>query len=131
MTINLAVGSRLPAWVTSMGRVLLAGLPEAELDRVLAMSQIRAYTADTVTDIAELKRVLAGGRADGYAGVAQELEPGLQSVAVPIIDRSGRVIAARNVRGQSNRFSREAMLEAVPPPLRHAADQINPALLRR
>ncbi|KAG1435520.1 hypothetical protein G6F55_014321 [Rhizopus delemar] len=95
------------------------------------MSQIRAYTADTVTDIAELKRVLAGVRADGYACVAQALEPGLQSVAVPIIDRSGRVIAAMNVSGHSNRFSREAMLEAFLPPLRHAAAQINHALLRR
>jgi IclR family pca regulon transcriptional regulator len=131
MTINLAVGSRLPAWVTSMGRVLLAGLPPAELDRVLAMSQIQRYTADTVTDIDEIKRVLAGVRADGYACVAQELEPGLQSVAVPIIDRSGRVIAAMNVSGHANRFSREAMLEAFLPPLRRAADQINHALLRR
>jgi len=125
------VGSRLPAWVTSMGRVLLAGLPEVELDRVLAMSQIQTYTAETVTDVAELKRVLAGVRADGYACVAQELEPGLQSVAVPIIDRSGRVIAAMNVSGHANRFSREAMLEAFLPPLRRAADQINHALLRR
>jgi len=65
MTINLAVGSRLPAWVTSMGRVLLAGLPAAELDRVLAMSQIQAYTKDTVTDIGALKAILAGVRADG------------------------------------------------------------------
>ncbi|QYJ24771.1 IclR family transcriptional regulator [Achromobacter sp. LC458] len=131
MTINLAVGSRLPAWVTSMGRVLLAGLSDAELDRVLAMSQIQAYTPQTVTDVAELKRLLAGVRADGYACVAQELEPGLQSVAVPIVDRSGRVIAAMNVSGQSNRFTREAMLDAFLPPLRHAADQINHALLRR
>ncbi|WP_088143191.1 IclR family transcriptional regulator [Achromobacter xylosoxidans] len=131
MTINLAVGSRLPAWVTSMGRVLLAGLAEPELDRVLALSQIQTYTPHTVTDIPELKRVLAGVRADGYACVAQELEPGLQSVAVPIMDRSGRVIAAMNVSGHANRFTREEMLAAFLPPLRHAADQINHALLRR
>ena len=61
--------------------------------------------------------------------MAQELEPGLQSVAVPIVDRSGRVIAAMNVSGHANRYTREAMLEAFLPP--RAADQINHALLRR
>lgn len=131
MTINLAVGSRLPAWATSMGRVLLAGLPEADLDRVLAASQIQPYTANTVTDIGELKRILARVRTDGYACVAQELEPGLQSVAVPIVDRSGRVIGAMNVSGHASRFSRDDMLAAFLPPLRHAADQINQSLRRR
>lgn len=131
MTINLAVGSRLPAWVTSMGRVLLAGLPEAQQDRVLADSRIQSYTPGTVTDLAQLKTLLHDVRAQGYACVVQELEPGLQSVAVPIVDRSGRVIAAMNVSGHANRFSREEMLAAFLPPLRRAADQINQALLRR
>ena len=94
------------------------------------MSQIQAYTPHTVTDVVELRRLLDGVRADGYACVAQELEPGLQSVAVPIVDRSGRVIAAMNVSGHANRYTREAMLEAFLPPLRRAADQINHALLR-
>ena len=128
MTINLAVGSRLPAWVTSMGRVLLAGLPPAERDRVLAMSQIQAYTPHTVTDVVELRRLLDGARRRlrlRGAGAGA----GLQSVAVPIVDRSGRVIAAMNVSGHANRYTREAMLEAFLPP-RRAADQINHALLR-
>ena len=131
LRVNLDVGTRLPAFTTSMGRVLLAGLTEPELDRVLAMSQIRTYTPHTITGIDALKRVLAGVRADGYACVAQELEPGLQSVAVPIMDRSGRVIAAMNVSGHANRYSRQEMLAAFLPPLRRAADQINHALLRR
>jgi IclR family pca regulon transcriptional regulator len=131
MSINLAVGSRLPAWVTSMGRVLLAGLSPDEQDRVLADSDIQAYTTRTVTDIAQLKQCLAQVTADGYACVVQELELGLQSLAVPIIDRSGRVIGAMNVSGQTSRYSREAMLAAFLPPLRHAADQINQALRRR
>ncbi|WP_080362151.1 IclR family transcriptional regulator [Bordetella pertussis] len=131
MTINLAVGSRLPAWVTSMGRVLLAGLPEAEQDRLLDESQIQPYTPATVVDRAELKRILAGVRADGYACVVQELEPGLQSVAVPIVDRGGRVIGAMNVSGHANRYSREEMLQAFLPPLRSAAEHINQALRRR
>jgi len=131
MSINLSVGSRLPAWVTSMGRVLLAGLPPAEQDRVLAASDIRALTPHTVTDLGELKRILAQVRADGYACVVQELEPGLQSVAVPIVDRGGRVIGAMNVSGHANRYSREAMLDAFLPPLRRAAEQIDQALRRR
>lgn len=131
MTINLAVGSRLPAWVTSMGRVLLAGLSEREQDGLLDASRIEAYTPATITDRAELKRVLAGVRDEGYACVVQELEPGLQSVAVPIVDRGGRVIGAMNVSGHANRYSRQQMLDAFLPPLRHAAEQINQALRRR
>ncbi|HYG46153.1 MAG TPA: IclR family transcriptional regulator [Bordetella sp.] len=131
MSINLSVGSRLPAWVTSMGRVLLAGLPPAEQDRVLAASDIRALTPHTVTDLGKLKRILAQVRADGYACVVQELEPGLQSVAVPIVDRAGRVIGAMNVSGHANRFSRAAMLDAFLPPLRRAAEHIDQALRRR
>lgn len=131
MSINLSVGSRLPAWVTSMGRVLLAGLPPAEQDRVLAASDIRAHTPHTVTDLPGLKRILAQVRADGYACVVQELEPGLQSVAVPIVGRGGRVVGAMNVSGHANRYSREAMLDAFLPPLRRAAEQIDQALRRR
>ncbi|OZI71941.1 IclR family transcriptional regulator [Bordetella genomosp. 12] len=131
MSINLAVGSRLPAWVTSMGRVLLAGLPEAELDRVLAASQIQAYTPATLGSAAQIKQELIRVREQGYACVVQELEPGLQSVAVPIMDRSGRVIAAMNVSGHVSRFSRDEMLQAFLPGLRHAAGQVNQALLRR
>jgi len=131
MSINLSVGSRLPAWVTSMGRVLLAGLPPAEQDRLLAASDIRAHTPHTITRLPELKRILAQVRADGYACVVQELEPGLQSVAVPIVDRTGRVIGAMNVSGHANRYSREAMLDAFLPPLRRAAGQIDQALRRR
>lgn len=131
MTINLAVGSRLPAWATSMGRVLLAGLPEVEQDRLLDASQIQAYTPSTLTDRAALKRALAEVREQGYACVVQELEPGLQSVAVPIVDRSGRVTGAMNVSGHANRYSREQMLDAFLPPLRRAAGHINQALQRR
>jgi len=131
MSINLSVGSRLPAWVTSMGRVLLAGLPPAEQDRLLAASDIRALTPHTVTDLGKLKRILAQVRADGYACVVQELEPGLQSVAVPIVDRGGRVIGAMNVSGHANRYSREAMLDVFLPPLRRAAEHIDQALRRR
>ncbi|WP_233236308.1 IclR family transcriptional regulator [Bordetella sp. LUAb4] len=131
MSINLAVGSRLPAWVTSMGRVLLAGLSEAELDRLLADTPRAAYTGETVTDAGALKRVIAQVREQGYACVERELEPGLQSVAVPVIDRAGKVIAAMNVSGHASRYTRDEMLAVFLPPLRAAAEQINQALRRR
>ncbi|WP_236844550.1 IclR family transcriptional regulator [Bordetella sp. 15P40C-2] len=131
MSINLAVGSRLPAWATSMGRVLLAGLPDTERDRLLAASDIRAHTPHSITNIEKLKQRLAQVRADGYACVVQELELGLQSVAVPIVDRSGRVIGAMNVSGHASRYPSDEMVEAFLPPLRHAAEQINQALRQR
>ena len=131
MTINLSVGSRLPAWVTSMGRVLLAGLPEAEQDRLLAASQIQPYTPYTVTDVARLKRMLAEVREQGYACVGQELELGLQSLAVPLIDRSGRVIGAMNVSGHASRHTVDEMLATFLPVLRRAAGQVNLALSQR
>ncbi|MVW79261.1 helix-turn-helix domain-containing protein [Bordetella sp. 02P26C-1] len=131
MSINLAVGSRLPAWATSMGRVLLAGLPDTERDRLLAASDIRAHTPHSITNIEKLKQRLAQVRADGYACVVQELELGLQSVAVPIVDRSGRVIGAMNVSGHASRYPSDEMVEAFLPPLRQAAEQINQALRQR
>jgi IclR family pca regulon transcriptional regulator len=131
MSVNLAVGSRLPAWVTSMGRVLLSGLDDAALDKILRASERTAYTPHTVTDLDELKRIIAQTREQGYACVAQELELGLQSAAVPIVDRGGRIIGAMNVSGHASRFTPEQMLAAFLPPLRHAAGQINQALRRR
>ena len=127
MTINLAVGSRLPAWVTSMGRVCWPACPGRARPRA-GHEPDPGHTPHTVTDVAELRRLLDGVRADGYACVAQELEPGLQSVAVPIVDRSGRVIAAMNVSGHANRYTREAMLEAFR--RRAAPPTISTTLLR-
>jgi IclR family pca regulon transcriptional regulator len=131
MSVNLAVGSRLPAWVTSMGRVLLSGLDEAALDKVLDGSKLEAYTPHTVTDRGELKRIIAQVRVQGHACVVQELELGLQSVAVPVMDRSGRIIGAMNVSGHASRYTPEQMVAAFLPPLRHAAGQIDQALRRR
>jgi IclR family pca regulon transcriptional regulator len=131
MSINLSVGSRLPAWVTAMGRVLLAGLDDTTLDAVLRASERVAYTDHTVTDPDALKAVIAQVRTQGYACVVRELEPGLQSVAVPIADRGGRVIAAMNVSGRASRYTPAQMLDAFLPPLRQAAGQINQALRRR
>jgi IclR family pca regulon transcriptional regulator len=131
MSINLAVGSRLPAWATSMGRVLLAGLTDEALAAALAASKIVAYTPATLTDPAKLTNAITAVRARGYACVTKELEPGLQSVAVPIIDRAGHTIGAMNVSSHANRYARSQMLATFLPLLQNAANQINAALRQR
>jgi IclR family pca regulon transcriptional regulator len=97
MSINLMPGSRLPAYSASMGRVLLAALSEQELDAVLHSSQLKAHTPRTLTDPALLKAEIARVREQGYAVIDQELEIGLCSIAVPISNDRGRVVAAINV----------------------------------
>ncbi|MBX4940524.1 IclR family transcriptional regulator domain-containing protein [Rhizobium binae] len=97
MSINLTPGSRLPAYCASMGRVLLAALPESEARAVLARSELKRNTANTKTDpeelIAEFRRV----RAEGYAIIDQELEIGLCSIAVPVENDRGETVAAINI----------------------------------
>lgn len=128
MSVNLAVGSRLPAYCTSMGRVLLSHLPPAELDRYFAESSRTKYTERTETDEAGLRRILAAARADGYALVDQELDAGVCSLAVPIFDRTGRCIAAINVGAHSMRYSGERLLDEVLPVLLDASRKITQAL---
>lgn len=96
MTVALGVGARLPAYAASMGRVLLAGLPDVALDAWLADCRPARLTPHTVTDTRRLKRIVREVRSQGYAYVEQELELGLCSLAVPVLDRQGRVIAALN-----------------------------------
>ncbi|MCB5202413.1 IclR family transcriptional regulator [Neorhizobium sp. T786] len=97
MSINLMPGSRLPAYCASMGRILLAALPEEEARQILERTAIRAFTPFTRTDPDELLGELARVRAQGYAVIDQELELGLCSIAVPLIGERGRIVAALNV----------------------------------
>lgn len=131
MTISLGLGSRLPAFCTSMGRVLLAGLTDAEIDAVLKKSDLRPRTDRTVTDRAELKKLICEVREKGWAMVNQELEEGLVSISAPIRDRNGRIIAAMNISGQANRTPAAQMVKKFLPPLREAADRISGLLQRR
>jgi IclR family pca regulon transcriptional regulator len=131
MRINLSVGSRLPAWATSMGRVLLGGLTPEALDAVLAASDIQPFTQYSVTDVARLKQIIADDRRRGYSFVTRELEDGLRSIAVPIVDRGGQVIAAMNISGLVSRNSKEQMLDAFLPQLKSAAEEINRMLRLR
>jgi IclR family pca regulon transcriptional regulator len=117
MTIDLGVGSRLPAYCTSMGRVLLASLPAADLDRYLKRAKLHALTAKTITSRQRLAAVLRQTAADGYALVDEELELGLRSIAVPVTSRAGRVVAAMNSGVPAARISRKELKERILPPL--------------
>ncbi|MCJ0762090.1 IclR family transcriptional regulator [Variovorax terrae] len=125
MSISLGVGSRLPAYCTSMGRVLLAALPESELRERLAASRPAPLTRHTVTDADALLARIAQARRQGWCLVNQELEEGLISMAAPITGRGGRVVAALNISGQANRTSAKAMQEGMLPALLQAAQAIS------
>jgi len=125
MSINLGVGSRLPAWCTSMGRVLLAGLSEDELEAQLAGVEIRPLAARTVANHEDLRRRIQQVRAQGWCLVNQELEDGLVALAAPIVDRKGQTIAALNVGSQVMRRTPELLLEQTLPRLLDAAQSIS------
>ena len=131
MTINLSIGSRLPAFCTSMGRVLLGDLDEAALDAVLSQSDLKPYTKRTVTHPARLKKIIAENHKKGWSLIDQELEEGLCSIAVPLIDFSGRMIAAMNIGGNVTRTSEADLIKKVLPELQAAANKINTALRMR
>lgn len=128
MSIDLGVGSRLPAYCTSMGRVLLAGLPAGEVETYLSTLMPVAYTDRTVTRKAELRRVLAEVAKAGFALVDQELEIGLRSMAVPVRDLSGHVVAALNVSTHASRVSAKDLETRCLPPLAAAAQELAMAL---
>lgn len=124
MSITLAVGTRLPAFATSMGRVLLAGLEPEALQARLARIEFVAFTAHTVTGPDELRAALDTVRATGYAAVDQELEEGLRSLAVPIHDSSGEVIAALNVSVHASRGTMATLRREFLPRAREVAEAI-------
>jgi IclR family pca regulon transcriptional regulator len=103
MTIAVTVGSRLPAHATSKGRILLAYLPDAELESYFSRTAIARFTDRTVVDEAELRAILDEVRRQGWAIVDQQLEEGLCSVAAPIVDADGRVRAALSVCAHAGR----------------------------
>jgi IclR family transcriptional regulator, pca regulon regulatory protein len=131
MAVNLSVGARLPAYPTSLGRVLLAALGPAELDEHLAGVELRALTPRTVTDPARLRGILQEVRGQGWALVDQELEDGVRSIAAPVRDRAGRVVAAMNVSGHAGRVSVQQLREQFLPLLLAAAKQVSEQVRRR
>ncbi len=125
MSISLGVGSRLPAYCTSMGRILLAGLPDEEVLKRLQTAQPQALTRHTVVDPDELLAKVRSARKQGWCLVNQELEEGLISLAAPVTDRSGRTVAALNISGQANRTSAKAMQDSMLPALLASAQTIS------
>lgn len=130
MSINLGVGSHLPAYCTSMGRVLLAALPEEERERRVAAMTLVARTPRTITDPDELLVTLAKVRRQGWALINEELELGLMSLAVPIRDRAGRTVAAINVSSQPQRMTAATMQRDFLPRLQAVAERISAMLPR-
>jgi IclR family pca regulon transcriptional regulator len=124
MSVALNAGSRLPAYCTSLGRVMLAHLPQAELQAYFEQVRMSARTEHTVTDEQQLRALLAGVREQGYALNNEELELGLRSIAVPVRGASGVVHAALNVGAQAARVSAARMVEEFLPVLQQGAREL-------
>ncbi len=130
MTISLGVGTRLPAHATSMGRVLLAGLPDEELERFLASGPFERFTERTLTDADGLRAAVREAREQGWALVDQELELGLRSIAAPIVGQGGRTIAALNTSASASRVSLDEFREQFLPALVRTAELISASVRR-
>ncbi len=131
MTVTLGVGTHLPAFATSMGRVLLAHLPPAQLERFFATARLERLTERTVTDPRELRAILREVAQRGWALVDQELELGVRSVAAPIRDAGGRVIAAMNASGHAARVTVAQMKREFVPVLLEAVHNVSATLAMR
>jgi IclR family pca regulon transcriptional regulator len=129
--VPIAVGTRLPAYPTSMGRVLLAGLPPKELERYLARVSLEPLTRYTVVDRVRFAQVIERVRRNGYAVTDQELLEGLQSAAAPIRDPSGRVVAAVNAAVTASRTSMEILGTQIVPQVVATARRIEASLASR
>jgi len=130
MTVTISVGTRFPAYATSMGRVMLAAQSDERLDEYLASVSLRGLTGHTITSATALRRELRKIRAQGWALVDQELEEGLRSIAAPIRDADGQVIAAVNVSTHAGRRTLNSIVEELLQPLLATARRIELDLAR-
>jgi IclR family transcriptional regulator, pca regulon regulatory protein len=128
MSVALGIGARLPAIATSMGRVLLAHLEDDALQQHLRSCPIRRHTAHTVTDPGALRDLLREVGQQGWCLVDQELEEGLVSIAVPVRNKRGRVLAAMNASTHASRTTPEQVVRDYLPVLQQAAKKIAAAL---
>jgi IclR family transcriptional regulator, pca regulon regulatory protein len=124
VAVDLHIGSRLPAYCTSMGRVLLAYLPSDQLEHYFSRVNLIPHTTRTITSVEKLRLALRNVRRNGYALVDQELEVGLRSLAVPVYGPSGRVVATINLSGNAPRMSVLEMQTRFLPHLRNAANEL-------
>jgi IclR family pca regulon transcriptional regulator len=128
-SLHRDVGAHLPAHCTSMGRVLLAALSDAALEDFLAEAKLQSFTPYTVTGKSELRGILEKVRRNGYCLLDQELEIDLRSIAVPVHNAGGRVIAGMNVSAQASRTPKKQLIERFLPALRDAAMKMRPLLI--
>ncbi|MFE6171013.1 IclR family transcriptional regulator C-terminal domain-containing protein [Streptomyces sp. NPDC056464] len=124
MTASITVGTRFPAYVTSVGRVILAHLPEEEIELRLTGTELKSFTPRTRTSPDALRAELRRVRRQGYAVVDQELEVGLRSVAAPVRDRDGEVVAAVNIAVHAGRNTVDSVRRDLLPPLRATVARI-------
>jgi IclR family pca regulon transcriptional regulator len=125
MSVALNTGSRLPAYCTSLGRIMLAHMPDHERDAHLAAAKLKAFTDHTVVSVTRLKEILAQARQDGYVVVEEELEVGLRSIAVPVRGASGNVLAGLNIGAQAARVTKRQMVEEFLPVLLREARELS------
>ncbi len=128
ISVDLSVGSRLPAYCTSMGRVLLAGLSDAALEDYLARADLQIKTSRTLHTPEALRENIAEIRRQGWVIVDQELETGLRSLAVPLHDSAGQVLAALNVGTHVSRVSRKELETRFLPVLLQASEELSTRL---
>jgi IclR family pca regulon transcriptional regulator len=124
MSIDLGVGSRLPAFCTTMGRILLAHLPAGELEEALSRVEFRRFTERTIVGAEKLRQILKTVQRNGYSIIDQELEHGLRAVAVPIRNPEGKVVAALNVGVHAQRVSIQDLQTRFLHHLRTAAGEL-------
>jgi IclR family pca regulon transcriptional regulator len=125
MSVAISVGSRLPAFHTSMGRIQLGFLADAEIWHRLNATRLCKYTPNTIVEPQALFERIQADRAQGYSIVDEELETGLRSIAVPIVDRQRRAVAALNLSAHAMRTTREDMRNTFLPALRDVAARIS------
>jgi IclR family pca regulon transcriptional regulator len=128
MTISLSVGTRLPAHATSMGRVLLAALRDEQLDTYLEKATLVPLTERTIVDRDRLRAEVERTRTRGWCLVDQELEDGVRSIAVPLHDAGGRVVAAANTSAHATRVPLTTLQKSFLPKLRDCAAAIDAEL---
>ncbi|CAH1690334.1 Pca regulon regulatory protein [Hyphomicrobiales bacterium] len=130
-SIVIAIGSRVPAVLSAMGRVLLANQSEDAISDILTRNPLPRKTPTSVDDPAELRRILADVRANGWCFVAEEFEQGVLSLAVPVTNADGRVIAAINVGAPTTRISADEMLDRFLPVMRKIGADVSAAISMR
>jgi IclR family pca regulon transcriptional regulator len=124
MSIGLGVGSRLPAYCTSLGRVILAHQPPEIIEAYLKRVRLEPRTPKTITDKDKLRTVLEATKQQGYAIINEELEFGLRSIAVPLVQKNGQVTIGLNISAQAARVPASEMEERFLPALRAASEAL-------